>query len=489
MTSCAICCDNYNKSTRSKIACPYCAFEVCRTCCETYMLTETTAKCMNPECAKEWTRKFLREQFTNTFLTTKYKDHIENVLFDQEKSLLPSTQPLVEERKIKAVLTKQIQDVDVFIDDLTKQKRKISHTFPFEKQKYKDLCSLIIDMNRHVRELKQLRNNTTTSTYNDRAKFVRQCPADGCRGFLSTQWKCGICDQWACPECHEVKGPHRDCDHTCDPNNVASAQLLAKDSKPCPKCQSLIFKIEGCNQMWCTQCHTAFNWQTGKLETNIHNPHFFEWQRMNNRGVAPRNPHDIECGRNLSYETVTLLFAAVHRHDNLYFKITTPEDYYYDNNILRVEDIIRSCVHNTYQELPKFQTNYVERNQELRIQYLESSISLDGFKTLIQRNDKKNKKNNEIAEILRLANTAVTDIVYRLIDHLTQASSCAHQVPAFMGELDAIIQYCNDIFKDISFTYHTVQYQLSDKFKLERVKKVFKTSKANMGEDWTDGQG
>ena len=94
--SCNICCDNYNKSTRDKICCGYCEFAACRSCCETYILSETIPKCMNPPCAKEWSRKFIREKFTGVFIDTKYKDHIESVLFDQEKALLPATQVIVE---------------------------------------------------------------------------------------------------------------------------------------------------------------------------------------------------------------------------------------------------------------------------------------------------------------------------------------------------------------------------------------------------------
>jgi len=43
-----------------------------------------------------------------------------------------------------------------------------------------------------------------------------------------------------------VKGTERDVEHVCDPNNVATAQLLAGDTKPCPKCGEGIFKIDGC---------------------------------------------------------------------------------------------------------------------------------------------------------------------------------------------------------------------------------------------------
>ena len=98
--SCSICCDNF-KTTRPKICCMYCDFEACRNCCETYILSEQIPKCMKVSCGKEWSRKFLRENFTNSFITKKYKKHIEEILFDREKALLPATQPLVEEKKTK----------------------------------------------------------------------------------------------------------------------------------------------------------------------------------------------------------------------------------------------------------------------------------------------------------------------------------------------------------------------------------------------------
>ena len=38
------------------------------------------------------------------------------------------------------------------------------------------------------------------------AQFIRKCPADGCEGFLSSAWKCGVCNIWACPHCFAAKG-------------------------------------------------------------------------------------------------------------------------------------------------------------------------------------------------------------------------------------------------------------------------------------------
>jgi acyl-CoA synthetase (AMP-forming)/AMP-acid ligase II len=96
---------------------------------------------------------------------------------------------------------------------------------------------------------------------------------------------------------------------------------------------------------------------------------------------------------------------------------------------------------------------------------------------MIQRNDKKNKKNNEVAQVLHLANTAVTDIVFRLMDNLEKSDNGQHNIVSFLRELEEIVRYCNDIFKDISFTYTTVQYGFTDTFSFIRIMKEKKEKK------------
>lgn len=459
--SCNICCDHYNKSTRSKVCCPYCDFEVCRTCCETYILDESVPKCMKPGCAKEWSRKFLRENFTNTFLTSRYKTHLENVLFDQEKALLPATQPLVEEKVRKQNIKREIKALNDLIRDLEQQVDQLENSYKF--------------------------GGGAAAAKDERSRFVRQCPANGCRGFLSTQWKCGICEQWTCPDCHELKGPNRDCAHTCDPNNVETAKMLAKDSKPCPKCQSMIFKIEGCDQMWCTQCHTAFSWKTGKLESHIHNPHYYEWQRKN--GGLARAAGDIECGRDLTHYTVNQLYELAKKHSDLHMVETkqvtswsgrkeTRTIYNYGLIITEVAASIRVMIHNRDVEQHQFRTDYVTRNQDLRIKYMEGLIGENEFKMLIQRNDKKNRKNNEISQVLQVANTAFTDIIYRMMDNLEKSENGKHSLAQLKGEFDGIIQYCNDILRDIAFTYGTIQYGFHTDFTFGRVAKEKKEKKS-----------
>jgi hypothetical protein len=74
--SCSICIENYNISTRKQVDCFYCDYSACRSCCETYILNEAKPCCMNTECNKEWTRKFIVDNFTNAFVTKKYKKKI-----------------------------------------------------------------------------------------------------------------------------------------------------------------------------------------------------------------------------------------------------------------------------------------------------------------------------------------------------------------------------------------------------------------------------
>jgi hypothetical protein len=845
---------------------------------------------MKPECSKEWSRKFLRENFTAIFLSSKYREHLEEILFDQEKALMPATQPLVEEKIRKNNLKKQLREIDKLIEDLYKQRRAVEHSFHYGEPAEK------------------------AGAGDEKNRFVRQCPANSCRGFLSTQWKCGICEQWTCLECHELKGHNRDCEHTCDPNSVETAKLLAKDSKPCPKCQSIIFKISGCfakdtpilmwdgtikmaqdiligdilvgddgekrivkdlvtghdelyeikqnngisyvvnskhmlalkftgensvnwiesinswkicwfdriekkmktkqfkvsefiskisakidaekyleklnlesvilltvdeylnldkwskknllgfksskginydsegkeveldpyllglwlgdgthtepiiasndfeikdyinnwcsnneaelvqedkyklrirrkgysfgketitgekyenipdicdrtnpltnllkkynlignkhipqeyfmnsrdirlkllaglidtvghlpkdqngkrvviiqsngvlskqiiclasslgftvnyrirekknekifglepkdyknqyvinisgeklteiptilprkkcfgtspnkdylrtsievipvgkgayygwsinenkrfilpdftvakncDQMWCTQCHTAFSWKTGKLEKNIHNPHFYEWQRKN--GGLARAAGDIECGRELTHHTTDRMNVAAKKHNDL-FKFETRDSTYYSNSYLdknnkkkidvylysdkinQINRIIRNSIHNIRIELLDFRTDYVARNQELRIRYLEGNISEDEFKMFIQRNDKKNKKNTEVSQVIQLANTTVTDIIYRILDSLEKSANGQHNLDKLFEEFEAIMNYCNDIFKDISFIYGTIQYGFDRDFEFIRVEKVKKGKKKSNQDDEDD---
>ena len=123
----------------------------------------------------------------------------------------------------------------------------------------------------------------TVKNPGEKKTFTMKCPGVDCRGFLSTQYKCGICDRSACAHCL-IQYSETDPDgsaHECKQEDRDSVALIKKSCRNCPSCGMSISKIEGCNQMFCTACNTAFDWSTGReiVGRQIHNPHYTEYLR------------------------------------------------------------------------------------------------------------------------------------------------------------------------------------------------------------------
>ena len=296
---CGVCIELYNKSTRVRVTCQSCGYEACRQCCATFILdaSNTLPNCMN--CHKEFQREFLVNNFTQKFVSKDWKDHRERTIFQKERALLPTRQPVAEMMKRKNDLSAECNDILEQISALrtrhyecTTEKNRIEHRIR---------VGPAADAAAHP---------GSSSSHREHATFVRPCPntAANCRGFLSTQWKCNLCNMWTCKDCHEMKGATQDIPHVCNADNLASAKLIDAETRACPKCGARVFKISGCNQMFCTACNDcAFDWVTGRIETVIHNPHYYEFQRQLNGGHAPRVPGDILCGREIDHMTTTVI--------------------------------------------------------------------------------------------------------------------------------------------------------------------------------------
>jgi hypothetical protein len=119
--------------------------------------------------------------------------------------------------------------------------------------------------------------------------YNRPCPLEECNGFVDTsKWVCGTCKKHICKECFAEKEEG----HECNKDMVETVKMIMKESRPCPKCSIYIHKTEGCDQMWCTQCHTTFSYQTGEIHVGrTHNPMYYQWLRET-RGTVPREPGD-----------------------------------------------------------------------------------------------------------------------------------------------------------------------------------------------------
>ena len=459
---CAICDCKYLKENSRKyreVKCLYCAFSVCNTCCEKYILSQATeAHCMFPSCKKRWPRKFIANSFSNKFLNTVYKEHRENFLLDLEKAKLPECQIHVEriireeslcaERAAKLQLMKEMKaDLENTNTELYRLRRTINEGDPLAP---------------------------TATGYT----FMHQCPDEDCRGYVSTQWKCGLCNKFSCPQCHEIKGLKNaagefDNEHVCNEDVKLTVALMAKDTKQCPKCQTQIYKIDGCDQMWCTICHTAFSWNTGLVETRIHNPHWYEWMRKQSAdGEIPREPGDIVCGggggipaRELTHQTGTIIAGLFNRRhsssrtDSALAATVCSKEYY---DIMKYSkeqlvEFVRDFLHFKYVSINDYLRADNPRSDErenlyLRTSFMRGRISERDFKLELQKKDKYRQKKRELRDVYEMFVNATTDIVYRFIDYLTKCE--LGQVKfEFLDELANLVVYANDNVADIGAVY------------------------------------
>lgn len=374
---CSICCETINISNRKDIKCLYCNYVACRECVTQFLLVNINEpNCMN--CKKVWNREFLCNNFTKSFINNDYRDYRQQLLLDKEKALLPATQIIVEAMNNKEKLQKSL---DEYLIEVSRKKQEFYDEIKFNEA--------IIN----------------GSTYNKQKKvFIKKCGVENCRGFLSEQWKCGICDTTTCNKCLELLNQEQDQEHVCKEENIESAKLISKDSKPCPKCAALIFKIDGCNQMWCVVCHTAFSWATGQIETSrIHNPHYYEMLRnMSANGEIPREPENIcnddNTGMPDNHQIQILLQTKIN-------------DLEYNTFSKQILSITRKIFHILYDHPNTFQEKYDKSKRELRIKYLMNNITEEEWKKELQRKEKKYEKTLNTYQVIKTLDIIGGDIV------------------------------------------------------------------------------
>ena len=428
---CEVCTELLNKSDHKQVNCPYCPYVACTGCHERYLLDTTQdAHCM--ACHKGWSRDVLMLNFTSKFVAQTYKQRREGLLFERERSLMPATQYYVElEKKLRDQVKKQAEiqfhiekeqntlrkiittPLSVFMVDLGTQDEFEAQALRRAREavQLKVIAPMNVDMATSLWHQHQLQARIDGRGGGDvsaeRRAFVRACPHADCKGFLSTAWKCGLCENWACPTCHEVKGLDKDAEHTCDPNNVATAELMARDTRNCPNCAAGIFKINGCDQMWCTQCHTAFSWRTGRIETHmVHNPHYYEYQRTH--GTLPRQPGDVPCGGFPDWHHISRLIGG---GANLY--ATRLEPGASSVNVVKASIIsaYRSHPHAIYTLVPRYTVeDRRTENRDLRVKFMIGDLSEEEFKKKIQQREKANQRKTAIRQVLEMYTTIITDL-------------------------------------------------------------------------------
>lgn len=429
---CLICIETFDET--DIIICPCRKIFCCQKCTTKYILQSgKKAHCM--ECKLEWSEKFLHDNFSKRWLTSNknggYRHHLKMIILEEEKVKLRHTISRIDETKRRVFY-------EDLISNLRKRKREESGKAMKMKKEFRRKRNLREDVSRHQsaidecerksRDIDQLIQNYTHEMQNTRimneTSFTFNCPMKRCMGLVEAgTMKCKICKAKVCKKCREKEEEE---DHECDKDIVENIKTIEKETKNCPKCNSLIYRISGCNDMWCTICRIYFDWRTGNRITRkgyIDNPHAVEW--LERRMYLTRNFDDIPCG---GIEYIN------------YNKIQDEEII---SSISRIYRLVESI--NEY----LLKNINIEDTEELREKYVLGTIMEEQWMNKVyrfHRREERKRKNVSILETLRILIVERTRNLKLELEEIEYDKDCKYSLK-FISNIDEIVKFINETFR------------------------------------------
>jgi hypothetical protein len=389
-------------------------------------------------CKMALTDAFLSDNLSKTFITKEYRAYRASILTERELARMSETMGMAAAEQTARNHEKEIIIIDTQIDELVLL-----------------MQGLRAQARRHGVAAYRARHPNEEEAAASARRFTMPCPRENCRGFLSTQYKCGVCEHFVCPDCFEEKEHDREREHTCNPDNVATVIAIRNESKPCPSCGARISKISGCDQMWCVGCHVAFSWRTGQIQNGVvHNPHFFEYQRANGGNGVDANRAHGQCNAermpqwNIFRGNVTLPLS---NHPAFELIIITLRSIYQVG--MHIEQIEIPYANNIITEL--------EDNSRLRIKYILGEINKDELKSILSNSDRKRKRVLESLLITQLIYTVLKDMLWAITDTptLVQVTDDIYTAPLVdqaIVRFSELVAYANEQWLAVSKTYGVV---------------------------------
>jgi len=211
----------------------------------------------------------------------------------------------------------------------------------------------------------------------------------------------------------------------------------------------MIYKIDGCDLMWCIKCHASFSWKTGVISTGVnHNPEYFRWLRENGQTIA-RNPEDVLQGNGVQGECGQLITA---NSINIRISDMSANGFMYKHGDLRfMLDIYRFKVHN--EETNLHENDYEKAFRKSRVEYLLDDITKDELKKNIQQIDKRRSKSQAIRNVWVLVDTVMTEILDKFFAMPKFTPPTPEEALVIKEEIENFRKYANKSLVKISEVY------------------------------------
>ena len=337
--------------------------------------------------------------------------------------------------------------INLPIDQISTDLQPVSEipTKEYCEQKIKEIDAKLITLynlrnqghrNNTNRRYPGVNNNNNTEVVEKRT-FTRGCPQNDCRGYIQPlpgnhRLGCSLCQTECCIKCHIiVKNKEDDKNaavidgedeekskdkpkHVCKQEDIDTVKQLKKDTKDCPRCHALIFKISGCDVMFCTSCNTAFSWNSGTiLDANrVHNPHLAQFlarggnvnrEQLNNHEQCPMDRERIRDINRLCTFFINNTKSNKQLTENL-------------NWLIRVANICLIIYNDSENQLRGWSDNVITSNcTRLRVCYLLKEIDVKKLQTEILKQDKEYKLRKELHDIYEAFSRTFVQLIQPMI--------------------------------------------------------------------------
>lgn len=435
-STCSVCVELFNKA-RKQVVCIHCNMECCTDCIARYLETSgITPQCM--QCHHMWSHQHVRENFGSSFVK-KMADARKRVLFNEQQALFPHTQEYIKltNRSIQLyddeIALGRVIATTPFSDFM-----KRSLQFRTERMHLRTRINMIENPVR-VRTTEFSSTTTTTNTTPTKV-YIKPCGHGDCKGYVNADdFVCELCEMEHCPECMETKEEN----HRCKPADIATANMMRKDTKGCPKCTAPIHRISGCPDMFCVQCKTAFNWHTLCInERGNSNPHYYQWLRS--RTVNGSSLITPTCG--------DTRLEHVHRSDNF----ISLNELHKDNLsavIFRLHHYTDPRnVTNFYKEFRKtreFRHDFRTITLKSRADYMQNKITKEKFMQYLLKTNKAMEYNNNLDDIVH----TIRMFHQQLIQYVVHSTEFDYE--KFMTESNNFTIYINKCVSHLEEVYYT----------------------------------
>lgn len=413
---CIVCCEQVDKN----ITC-YCDVICCMDCLEKWILSNPSHEPNCVQCKKILTQDTIYSNLSTNFLKNEYTDWRSSFLFEKESVYFAT----------------DMEDVSIELD----RRAKMLQIKTLRKQKKRlRKNESPNDINQQIKSIQsQLSRPLFPLKHYDRpihkaSSLLLPCPKN-CRGYiLEKTYSCALCKTELCRKCLQIT----DNCHTCLDQDVSSALKILEETRPCPRCAIRIYKISGCDQMWCVQCHSSFSWQTGQIIVNgaIHNPHYYDWLYSNRQ----ENVEGEDCQRfehvvmhHLRKKKCKCTYQPTCKHKDMFKYIL-----HVIRNLLHIENVI----------LIRYNIDHISSNRDLRLKYLLKELDRDDVERILLKREKRNLKKGALYSTIATFVETEKDILYRFV-----STESWDNLEIFNQEINEIIKLTQNNIEHIISMY------------------------------------